>query len=99
MALLFLGGSLALFKVYYLLADRVGNKWLRLPLAEIRRYKRLFIGLHFTYFGVAILFMLVAYLLPELQVCLLTGIKAQVEGGSGPLGVAGKAYMSKNIPI
>ena len=99
MAMLFLGGSLALFKVYCLLADRVGNKWLRLPLAEIRRYKHLFIGLHFTYFGVAILFMFVAHLLPELQVCLLTGIKAQVEGGSGPLGVAGKAYMSKNIPI
>jgi hypothetical protein len=99
MSLLFLGGSLALFKVYCLLADRVGNKWLRLPLAEIRRYKHLFIGLHFTYFGVAILFMLVAYLLPELQVCLLTGIKSQIEDGSGPLGVAGKAYMSKNIPI
>ena len=99
MAMLFLGGSLALFKVYCLLADRVGNKWLRLPLAEIRRYKHLFIGLHFTYFGVAILFMLVAYLLPELQVCLLAGIKSQVADGSGPLAIAGKAYMSKNIPI
>jgi hypothetical protein len=99
MALLFLGGSLALFKVYCLLADRVSNKWLHPPLAEIRRYKHLFIGLHFTYFGVAILFMLVAYLLPELQVCLLTEIKAQVESGSGPLAIAGKAYMSKNIPI
>lgn len=43
--------------------------------------------------------MLVAYQLPELQFSLLAGVKSQVAGGSGPLGVAGKAYMSKNIPL
>jgi len=43
--------------------------------------------------------MFIAYSLPELQVCLLSGIKSQVAGGSGPLGVAGKAYMSKSIPL
>jgi len=36
-ALLFLGGCLVLFKLYCLLSDRLGNKWLRLPLAEIRK--------------------------------------------------------------
>lgn len=99
MALLFLGGSVVLFRVYCFLSKRIDNKWLRLPLAEIRKFKRLFLSLHFIYFGVAVLFMIVAYLLPELQVCLLAGIKSQVADGSGPLGVVGKAYMSKSIPV
>jgi len=96
-SLLFLGGSLLLFRLYCLLSDRLGNKWLRLPLAEIRKYKRLFLTLHLIYFGLVVLFMLVAYYLPEIQFCLLVGIKSTVTDGSGPLAVAGKAYMSKNI--
>ena len=96
-SLLFLGGCLVLFRLYCLLSERVGNKWLRLPLAEIRKYKRLFLTMHLIYFGLALLFMLVAYHLPELQVCLLAGVKSQVVDGSGPLAVAGKAYLSKNI--
>ncbi len=99
LALLFLGGSVAFFKIYCFLSERVVNKWLHLPLAEIRKFKRLFLSLHFTYFGMVVLFMLLAYTLPELQICLLGAIKAQVAGGSGPLGVAGKAYMSKSIPL
>ena len=97
-SLLFLGGCLVLFKIYCLLADRLGNKWLRPPLAEIRKYKRLFLAMHLIYFGTVVLFMLIAYLLPELQFSLLAGIRSQVvDEGSGPLAVAGKAYMSKNI--
>jgi len=99
MALLFLGGSVVLLKVYCFLSEKVSNKWLRLPLAEIRKFKRLFLSLHFIYFGVVVLFMLLAHTLPELQVCLLGAIKAQVADGSGPLGIAGKAYMSKSIPL
>jgi len=98
MSLFFLGGCIVLFQVYCLFAERIGNKWLRLPLAEICKYKRLFLTLHFIYFGAVVLFMFVAYCLPELQVCLLAGIKSQVADGSGPLGVAGKAYASKIIP-
>jgi len=99
LALLFLGGSVVLFNIYCLLAERIENKWLHLPLAEIRKFKCLFLSLHFTYFGMVVLFMLLSYTLPELQICLLGAIKAQVAGGSGPLGVAGKAYMSKSIPL
>jgi len=99
MAILFMGGSVFLFKVYCFLAERIVNNWLRLPLLEISKYRRLFLALHFIYFGVAILFILVAYCLPELQVCLLAGTKSQVTDGSGPLAIAGKAYMSKNILI
>jgi hypothetical protein len=98
MTLLFSGGSVVLFKVYCFLSERLDNKWLRPPLDEIRRFRRLFLGLHLVYFGAVILFMLLVHTLPELQVCLLGVIKAEVSGGSGPLGVAGKAYMSKSIP-
>ncbi|MHC4560730.1 MAG: ABC transporter permease family protein, partial [Planctomycetota bacterium] len=45
-SLLFLGGCLVFFKLYCLLADKLGNKWLRQPLAEIRKYKHLFLALH-----------------------------------------------------
>ncbi|MHC4463230.1 MAG: hypothetical protein ACYS6W_11270 [Planctomycetota bacterium] len=96
LSLLFLGGSLVLFKLYCFLSGWLGNKWLRLPLAEIRKYKHLFLTLHLIYFGIVVLFMLVAYNLPELQVCLLAVIGGAVEG-PGPLAVAVKAYMSKNI--
>jgi len=95
--LLFLGGSLCLFKVYCILAGRIGNKWLRLPLAEIVKYKRLFVTLHLIYFGLVVLFAVVAYLLPELQASFLAGIKSQVRGDSGPLAAVGRAYLSKNI--
>jgi hypothetical protein len=97
--LLLSGGSIVLFKVYYFLSERIDNKWLRLPLVEICKFRRLFLGLHLVYFGAVVLFMLLVHTLPELQVCLLGGIKAEVTGGSGPLGIAGKAYMSKSIPL
>jgi len=95
-SLLFLGGCLLLFKLYCFLAGQLGNKWLRLPLAEIRKYKHLFLTLHLIYFGTVVLFMFVAYHLPELQVCLLAGIGGAMDS-PGPLAVAVKAYMSKNI--
>ncbi|HUV63854.1 MAG TPA: hypothetical protein VMW24_08145 [Sedimentisphaerales bacterium] len=97
--LLFLGGCLVLFRLYCSMADRLRNTWLGTPLAEIRRYKHLFLTLHLIYFGAIVIFMFVSYLLPELQVCLLSAIRSQVTDGSGPLGVAGKAYMSKSIPL
>ncbi len=99
LTLLFLGGSLALYKLYCLLAGRPGNTWFHTPLAQIPRYRYLFVALHGIYFGTALLFMLIAYCLPELQFCLLSAIKSQVTDGSGPLGVAGKAYMSGSIPL
>ena len=96
-ALLFIGGCLALFELYCILADRVRNKWLRLPLAEIRKYKYLFVTMNLIYFGTVVLFMLVSYALPELQVCLLTSIQSQITDGTGLLGIAGEAYGSRNI--
>lgn len=97
MTLLLLGGCLAFSNLYCTLADRIRNKWLRLPLAEIGKYKRLFLSLHLIYFGTVVLFMLVSYAVPELQSCFLVGVSSQITDGSGPLGIAGEAYMSKNI--
>jgi len=97
MALLLFGGCLVLFELYCFLADRIRNKWLHLPLAQIRRYKYLFIAMNLIYFGTVLLFMFLAYALPELQFCFLTSVSSQIQEGSGILGIAGEAYMSKNI--
>jgi len=97
MLLLLMGGSVAFYKIYCLLTGRIRNKWLRLPLVEIGKYKHLFLTIHFIYFGLVVVFAVVAYLLPEIQVCLLAVIKSQVTDGSGILGIAGEAYMSRNI--
>lgn len=99
MALLLVGGCLAFFKLYCILADRIQNKWLRLPLMEIRKYGRLFVAMNLLYFGTVVLSMLIAYAATEFQFCLLAMIKSQVTGGSGPLALAGKAYMSKNVLV
>ena len=99
LVLLLVGGCLALFKLYCILADRIQNKWLRLPLMEIRKYRRLFVAMNLVYFGTVVLFMLIVYAVPEFQFCLLASVKSQVTSGSGPLAIAGKAYLSKNIPL
>ena len=97
LALLCSGGCLALFALYCILADRIRNKWLRLPLAEIRKYKHLFVAMHLVYFGAVVVFMLASYAVPELQSCFLVGVSSQLTEGSGILGIAGEAYASKNM--
>jgi len=97
MSLLLIGGALAFVNTFRILSMRVSNRWLNLPLAQTVKYKRLFLGVHLFYFALVLLFALVAYAVPEIQFCLLANVKAQVTGGSGPLAVAGRAYMSKNI--
>jgi hypothetical protein len=97
MSLLLIGGALALVNIFRLLAGRVRYKWLSLPLGEVTKYRRLFVAVHLSYFALVLLFALLAYVVPEIQFCLLANVKAQVTGGSGPLAVAGRAYMSKDI--
>ncbi|MHC4631070.1 MAG: hypothetical protein ACYS9C_07335 [Planctomycetota bacterium] len=97
LALLLLGGSLALFELHCILAGRIRNKWFRLPLAEICKYKYLFIAMNLIYFGTVLLFMLVSYAVPELQSCFLVGVTSEIMEGSGVLAIAGEAYASRNI--
>ena len=99
LCLLLLGGGVILFQVYCFLADRLKTNWLQRPLAEIRSSKYLFLTLHVIFFGTVILFMLFAYQLPELQLGLNMGIRSVVLSGKGALGLAGKAYLSRNMPL
>jgi hypothetical protein len=71
MSLLLIGGALALVNIFRLLAGRVRHKWLSLPLAEVTKYRRLFLAVHLSYFTLVLLFALVAYRAPEIQFCVL----------------------------
>ncbi|MHC4271907.1 MAG: hypothetical protein ACYST2_06300 [Planctomycetota bacterium] len=95
--LLLLGGSVALYKFYCFLANHYKNKWLCSPLQSIVKYKYLFLALHGIYFGAYLFFSLVIYLLPEFQFAILTGLRSEITSGSGPLAVAGKAYLSGDV--
>ena len=97
MALLMLAGSALLIGLYgSLLAGRAA--WsLGSPLVAMFRHKRLLYGLHAAYFGAVILFAAVAYAAPEAQQALLKQIGYAIHSGKGPLGMAGKAYLSRNV--
>jgi hypothetical protein len=95
-AILLTGGSGTFITAYGLGAKKISNNWLGSPLREIQNYKKLFIVLHAVIFGLSIMTMLLIYLLPEIQTILLIQIGSEF-AGSGPLAIAGKAYLSQNI--
>jgi hypothetical protein len=97
MALLFCGGSALLTAAFVCWSEKTQGRWIGPALAEIRRRRRLFHSLHLVYFGLCLGCMLVIYEVPDVQGALLVAVGAQVEDGSGPLGVAGRAYRSQNI--
>ena len=99
MALLLLGGSGLLIRLYRVLAARIPWRVLHWPLAEMRRRRRLLWGIHIAYFGLFIVAALVIYELPSVQALVLGQIQSEVSSqGSGPLAIAGKAYRSGIIP-
>jgi hypothetical protein len=97
MALFLIGGSALLIQGYLFHARRITNAWLGPPLAEISRHWKLLSLLHVAYFGVCIVGMLVIYEIPLLQHWLLLQVAGDFLRDSGPLGVVGQAYLSKNI--
>jgi hypothetical protein len=97
MLLLLLGGSFVFYNLYGILGNHFSNNWLRLPLLEIGRHKHLFLSVHLFYFGTVLLFMLIAYQVPELQASLRASVKSEVMNVSGPLGFVVKAYISRDI--
>jgi hypothetical protein len=99
MAFLFCGGSALLMTGFAFWSEKAQGRWIGPALAEIRRRKRLLGGLHLVYFGLCLVCMLVIYELPDVQAALLGAVGAQVEGGPGPLAVAGRAYLSRNIAL
>jgi hypothetical protein len=96
--LLFLGGSLALIMLYRALAARATWSAFRDPLAELAGRPKLLGGLHIVYFGLVLAGSLLIYEMPEVQKAMLSSMKEAISDPNQPLGFAGEAYLSQNIP-
>jgi hypothetical protein len=86
------------------LAGRIGWSWLRDPLVELARRRKLLGTLHLAYFGLFLAASIVTYESPDLQRGLLSVVKqafSEQQGpfGQGPFGAVGRAYHSGNIPL
>ena len=97
LTLLLCGGSFTLFQIYRIMALRIKDELLKTPLREITRHRRLFFYMHLIYFGTVILFSVIVYQLPQVQIFFIEVIKKELTSGPGPLAIAFKAYASKNI--
>jgi hypothetical protein len=99
MAVMLLGGAVLFVRLYAYLAGVVPWRVLRRPLEVLREWRGLLYGLHALFFGLFILAAAAAYVLAPLQSILVGVVHSEIAGGSGPLGVAGQAYGSGNIPV
>ncbi len=97
-ALLFLGGTGLFVWLYGYLAGRVRNRVLAHPLGVIQEWRVLFWAVHLVVFGTVILLAALVYPAPSVQKFLLALVQQNIQSGKGPLGVAGSAYLSGNIP-
>jgi hypothetical protein len=98
-ATLLVGGSGVLIGLYRLWARRTRFSWFAAPLQEIDRRPVLVWGVHLVYFGLVMLSSVLVYELPEVQTVLMSAIRAEIGSSSGPLGIAGKAYGSRNVAL
>ena len=98
LALFLVGGSGALIALYRWLADRVTWPVFSAPLVEIRSRPRLVWGVHLVYFALVMAGALLIYAVPVVQVVLLEKVHEALATKSNPLGIAGQAYLSGNIP-
>lgn len=96
-ALVLTGGSALFILLYAGLARRLTTGVLGEPMREVANRKWLLIGLHVAFFGVMIMSAHIAYAAPNVQKHLLAQVSGQILGGSGPLGFAFKAYLSRSI--
>jgi len=99
MALMLFGGSVLFVRLYAYLAGVVPWPVLRGPLAALRDWRRLLYGLHALFFGILVLAAAGVYFLPPVQTLLVAVLHGEIEAGTGPLAVAGKAYGSGSIPL
>jgi hypothetical protein len=98
LALFLVGGSGALIALYLWLADRVTWPVFSAPLVEISSRPRLVWGVHLVYFALVMAGALLVYAVPAVQVVLLEKVHEALATKSNPLGIAGQAYLSRNIP-
>jgi len=99
LVLLLVGGSALFIRLYRYLSLHITADSLRSPLQAVQRHAKLFVLLHVAYFGIMILSIETTAVVPRLQHTLLTRVRHEIHGGRGPLGVAGSAYESGNIPL
>ncbi|MCX5674331.1 MAG: hypothetical protein NTX87_04930 [Planctomycetota bacterium] len=99
MALMLFGGSVLFVRLYAYLAGVVPWPVLRGPLAALRDWRRLLYGLHALFFGILLLAAAGVYFLPPVQTLLVAALHGEIEAGTGPLGVAGKAYGSGSVAL
>jgi hypothetical protein len=98
-ALLWLGGTGALIAWYTAGARRMRWKILRDPLEVLAHHRRLLWSVHAVYFGLYFLAAALIYQAPIVATILQAAIRSAFQGGSGLLGIVGKAYLSGNIPL
>jgi len=94
-ALLFLGCSFLLVRLCTFLAPRVRSSLLGAPLVEIHTRRRLFLTLALVYFGLAVLFAVVVYQVPDVQRSLVATVRKALK--TGPLVPVAQAYASRSI--
>ena len=73
--------------------------FLAAPLLEMKTRPRLVWTVHLVYFGIVIVSSLITYQVAEAQVVLLGKVREALSTSGNPLGVAGVAYQSGNIPL
>jgi hypothetical protein len=98
LAIFLLGGSGALINLFRWLSGKVSPAVLSGPLLEMKVRPRLVWGVHLVYFGLVIAGSLLIYKVPEAQVVLMGKVREALSTKSNPLGIAGEAYLSGNIP-
>jgi hypothetical protein len=98
MGLLLLGGSMLFIRLYGWLAVTVRWRPLRAPLDAMQAWPRLLVAVHAATFGTYLLLSAVSYFVPEVQYLALAAVQQEIQSGEGPLGWAGKAYMT-SIPV
>jgi hypothetical protein len=98
LSLFLVGGTGALIALYRWLASRVTWPFFSAPLLEISSRPRLVWGIHLVYFGLVMAAALLVHAVPAVQDVLLEKVHEALATKSNPLGVAGEAYRSGNIP-
>ncbi|MCL2639366.1 MAG: hypothetical protein FWD53_00825 [Phycisphaerales bacterium] len=97
--LLLTGGSGLLIHLYKYGLKHLTIPLLHGPLEAMQRHGKLLIASHVIYFGAVLVFMEIAYFFPDMQQIMQAAIRQEIGSGEGVLGLAGKAYLSKNIPL
>ncbi len=99
LAIFLLGGSGSLIAGFRWLAGKITSPFLAVPLLEMKARPRLVWSMHLVYFGLVIAGSLLIYAVPEAQVVLLGKVREALVSKGNPLGIAGDAYRSGNIPL